>query len=930
MGGNPNDPVNPNMACPVPTNGSADAPPHPKDSQRILMWKDNRSGTQTGPDGKQTSITGEQLLFDNIVALPMYWHVSPEELRVQDYQQNRKAAPAQPAAGATFGGFGQSAGATTGGFGASAAPATGGFGQPVASGGLFGSNSGGTAGGGLFGSGGGFGKPAATTTGFGQPAASGGLFGQQSTTTTGGFGQPAAATSTFGGFGQNNATQQAKPAFSFGEYSKARSALRPPFLICIAHTGSGNTSQPASGGLFGSGSTTTGGFGQQNTQQAPTSTFGGFGQNNATANAGGGLFGAKPAGGGLFGGGAATDNKPTFSFGASNTSATTQPSGGLFGQSNQQQPAASGGGLFGNLGGAGSTTGGFGQQQQQQPAQNNSGTSTFGGGLFGGGAAQAKPAGGLFGGGGATTTSAPSFSFGGGANTSNNTNASGGLFGGGNSGGGLFGNNNAGQQQQQQQQPQQGGGLFGKLGGGSTGNTGGGGLFGNLGQTQNNSGAAAGGGFGFSQPGSSFGGFGQQQNNNQFSLSQPQNQQQQQQNLQPLNTSIDQNPYGNNPIFANVQAHQLSSSAPQAVNIDSPKRQPALTISYRGTPRSTPRIAKLRGFTTSASSPALNGSRFGSPALGGSGVGLPGTPLGASSIARSGTASPALALLNGGGLSVNNGYTLPPEAFVARPSVKKLVIDQKHRESSEFLFRKRNDNNGTVSGSATPAPQQQQIQGPADAGRIAFNPHAETAERGNGVPPSATAANGNKGKTPSMSATPSSQGLSAGQKKGGAAPTKGSEKAPSDGDYYTKPSLETLKKTSREDLAEVHDLRVGRVGFGEVSWLKPVDLTGLQSLDELLGSIVIIEDREVMVYPGEYEEDKPEVGNGLNVTAAVSLNNCWPLDKATRNPIKDPNNARVQQHIKKLRKKQETEFVDYEIETGTWTFKVQHFSRYVC
>jgi hypothetical protein len=75
---NPNDPVNPNPNCPIPTNGSADAPAHPKDAQKILMWKDNRNGTQTGPDGKQTTITGEQLLFDSIVALPMYWHTSPE------------------------------------------------------------------------------------------------------------------------------------------------------------------------------------------------------------------------------------------------------------------------------------------------------------------------------------------------------------------------------------------------------------------------------------------------------------------------------------------------------------------------------------------------------------------------------------------------------------------------------------------------------------------------------------------------------------------------------------------------------------------------------------------------------------------------------------------------------------------------------------
>lgn len=31
-----------------------------------------------GADGKVATITGEKLNFDNIVAFPMYWHISPE------------------------------------------------------------------------------------------------------------------------------------------------------------------------------------------------------------------------------------------------------------------------------------------------------------------------------------------------------------------------------------------------------------------------------------------------------------------------------------------------------------------------------------------------------------------------------------------------------------------------------------------------------------------------------------------------------------------------------------------------------------------------------------------------------------------------------------------------------------------------------------
>ena len=634
-----------------------------------------------------------------------------------------------------------------------------------------------------------------------------------------------------------------------------------------------NTAAQPSTGLFGQQNNATSGFGQPAQTQPAAPAFGGFGQ---STNTGGGLFGnnaAKPAGGGLFGNTTtSTDNKPTFSFGQTNTA--TQASTGLFGQQNNQQQAqpAQGGGLFGNLGG-GST---FGQQ-------NNTGNT---GGLFGNNAA--KPTTSLFGN-TSTTTPAPTLNFGGGAST----NTGGGLFGGGGGGTSLFGNNQQQQQQQPQQQTQQSGGLFGGGGGGSS-------LFGStFGQNQNNQPAS---GFNLSQPAPSFGGFGQsqnQQNNLQQSGSQ---------GYPQLNTSIDQNPYGNNPIFANVQP--IQSSGPQAVSVDSGKKQPALAISYRGAPRSTPKITKLRGFATSTSSPGLNGSRFGSPAVGSA------SPLAASAISRSATSSPSLALITNGG---NAGYSLPPEAFVARPSVKKLVIDQKHRESSDFLSRRRN-------GTATPAQTTSQTDNNAsERAKIAFIPQGDAAERHADISPSKT--NGNKGKSVAMSAQSSAQG---GATANGKKASPSADRALADGDYYTKPDISALKRMSNDDRAEVQDFVVGRLGYGEVCWLEAVDLTGLRSLDELMGTVVIIEDREVMVYPGEYEDDKPDVGQGLNVPAAVSLKNCWPLDKATRNPIKDPNNARVQQHVKKLRKKQETEFVDYEVETGTWTFKVQHFSRYVC
>ncbi|KAH8172414.1 nucleoporin FG repeat region domain-containing protein [Sarocladium implicatum] len=186
-----------------------------------------------------------------------------------------------------------------------------------------------------------------------------------------------------------------------------RSASGPGGLSI--NTGAANSlappaSQPAaSGGLFGSSSATA-----NNTTGASTTA-------PAMASSAGGLFGggAQKTGGGLFGASTTTASAPATGgglFGSSTAQQTPKPSGGLFGNTQQNTATGTstttGGGLFGNAGNAGQqqqqqqsgTTGGlFGQtQNQQQPQQQSTG-----GGLFGGGAstttAQTSSAGGLFG-----------------------------------------------------------------------------------------------------------------------------------------------------------------------------------------------------------------------------------------------------------------------------------------------------------------------------------------------------------------------------------------------------------------------------------------------------------------------------------------------------------------------------------------------------
>jgi hypothetical protein len=208
-----------------------------------------------------------------------------QELRLQDYQANRKAPSATPAFGSAFGAsstpaFGASQPSTGGGlfgqtsstpaFGASNTTST--FGQPAAGGGLFGSSGISTfgqpatsqpaAGGGLFG--------AATS----QPAQTGGLFGATPTSTP--FGQPAAAapTSTFGGFGAT-APKPATTGFSFGGGATTTPATGGGLFGAASQPAQpasnpfGQPAQPASGGLFGQPAQPAGGA-------APSFSFGSF------------------------------------------------------------------------------------------------------------------------------------------------------------------------------------------------------------------------------------------------------------------------------------------------------------------------------------------------------------------------------------------------------------------------------------------------------------------------------------------------------------------------------------------------------------------------------------------------------------------------------------------------------------------------------
>lgn len=845
------------------------------------------NGTASTPFQAHTEKDGTSATqhYQTITFQQPYQNYSLEELRLADYNQGRRYGNSNGQGGA----FGQSS--TFGGFGAN---------NNTNTTSAFGSNNANT-GGGLFGGG-----------------------GSNTTNTTGGFGQ------STGGFGANNNANTggglfgAKPAATGGLFGGSNTA----------------TTGTTGGGLFGGGSTTntTGGFG----------SAGGFGANN-NSNAAGGLFGGNNAA------------KPATGFGAANTSTgfggstntgfgQSNTGGGLFGQNNNQASAApafggasttanSGGGLFGNAGG--STFG-----------QNNTAQAPASGGLFGGGGTfgqnnnQAKPAtGGLFGG-GSTTTNTGGGLFGGGASTA--TPASGGLFGGStannNTGGGLFGG---------AKPAATGGGLFGGAGTSNTAPAAGGGLFGNVGGQNNqaNTGSSLFGGqnnqqkpgglFGSSTTNTNTGGglFGgglgqnnQQQNNLGGSLfgasqNQQQNQQQNGNSLfgasgsSLLNTSLNTNPYGNDALFAGLGT-PTQSPGPIATPLSSSQKnkKSAILPQHKLNPAASTRLLTPQAKRTGGY--GFTYSTYGSPASGQATPNLSGSLFAGGSLSRSlGSRSTSMS-------NLRNSFTpetsiLAPGAFsttgrsFGNGSLKKLNVNRaintriplfeepSHKRVSfaggdgdtlngstngeTAMVVRRDDGDASprsVNGDASPEPSRpamQQVNG-NELARVPANDSALT-------PKSSSAVNAQPGEDPEP------------------------------GHYWSQPSLQQLKKLSKQELKSVRNFVVGREEIGQIEFNQggPVDLSETD-LDKLFGDIVQLNHRNATVY-GENCTclPKPPMGTALNHPSRVTLLNSWPRNKAGKKDAK---------HLERLKRVAGTTFESYSASNGGWIFTVPHFSSY--
>jgi nuclear pore complex protein Nup98-Nup96 len=806
--------------------------------------------------------------FQNILFMDNYRKWSAEELRLADYNQNRKhgTTGGSGAFGSMTSGFGSFGGQTqpsgfgagssgTGGLFGSQQPATTGFGQSTTGTGAFGSSSGG----GLFGktqptTGGLFGaatQPTQTGSAFGS---TGGAFGQAAT--AGGFGSTTAGTGT-GLFGGGSTAQAAKPTgFSFGQTTGQTTGA----FGSAGGTGAFGSAAPASGtggGLFGSTTAQqsggTGLFGQP-AQPTTTGAFGSGGFGSQTQQPGGGLFGQqKPAG--LFGQ-STTGLTGTGAFGTGGTTTqfgqpvTQQAGTGLFGQKPQQ--TTQGTGLFGQPAQTGTTGGGlFGQPAQtQQPQQ--------GGGLFGGGGTKS-----LFGGSTQST------------------------------GGGLFGT----------QQPAQGTGIFGTSG------------------TQQQPQAS---GLGGSLFGTSQG---------------------VQTTPQSLTTSInDVSAYGTPSLFQGLGQSDVQNPGPLATPLSGAKKGPAkkaILPLFKMTPGSANKFVtpqkKGYGFSystfgtpTSPSSVASTPGALGQSLLGGSISRGLSKSISSSNLRR--TFNPEDSILAPGAFSSSSG----PRFYGSTGSHKKLIIN---RDIRTDLFTSPSKDKPPANDARklskrvsfdTSVPPAIENSAQDDSRTSPVTPTTAAEDLGFLRPPnrSANGINGSKA-TPAESSPEMEQvkgnELAIVHEEGSPVPLSKATQRPTPkqiGDYWTSPSQEEVSSMSRAQRSQVMDYTVGRVGIGQIRFKVPVDLSNM-NLDEIPGGIVVLETRSATVYP--ISAKKPSVGKGLNVPSEISLEHSWPRGRA-----QEKSGPRVNKHIERLRKIENTEFIGYDPQTGVWTFSVEHFTTYTC
>ena len=578
--------------------------------------------------------------------------------------------------------------------------------------------------------------------------------------------------------------------------------------------------------------------------------------------------------------------------------ATSQPAFGGFGATTTTQAVAP----FGQPASAAKPAfGGFGA-----PAAATSQPSF----AFGPTAATAQPAaGGLFGASAQNKPASLSFGAGGFGSTSTAGGTAFGGFGGATtsvaSGGGLFGGAAA-----SQPKPLGGGGLFG--GTGTTGTAFGG--FGGATAATGTAPGAFGSTFNAAAPAGSSFGFGGAATN---SLLQPQQLQQQTQAPNPIAQQLEHltsNPYGDNPLFKHLlpgsgkRDEILMPINPAAQNRalgDSPAQ-------YKVAPHRNIK-AKVKPLPSSSTA---GGNR---------------------SVIFDGLEDDDLNNLSSSGGGGNKSFDL----FVPRKSVKKLVLKPKSPATPRGVATNLNETANTTT-AASPDNANAVTAGAGDDSlhlptvrRVASG--LERQQQQQHQDESFVAMN--KGSNPeSTGRSQQSSDLS----DNGDEDDDDAENCPAGivlkrAGYYTIPRYsEIVKMLDSDGNCNVENFTIGREDYGNIFFPGVTNVAGL-NLDE----IVFIRNKEVIVYPDE--RGKPDMGKGLNKKAQITLDKVWPVIKSKSgdgssgggssrsSETPSPEKLASMKYEEKLRRacdKLGARFVEYRPETGSWVFRVEHFSKY--
>ncbi|KAK6459317.1 nucleoporin NUP145 precursor [Scheffersomyces xylosifermentans] len=150
------------------------------------------------------------------------------------------------------------------------------------------------------------------------------------------------------------------------------------------------------------------------------------------------------------------------------------------------------------------------------------------------------------------------------------------------------------------------------------------------------------------------------------------------------------------------------------------------------------------------------------------------------------------------------------------------------------------------------------------------------------------------------------------------------DEIPSQGEgYWSTPAISKLSDMTLEQLSAVENLIIGRIGYGQIAYNYPVDLSqikrkadenGVTLENELFGKIFKMKKMLILLYTNE-DEEKPPMGVGLNVPATVTLEGAKPKEGIS-----------IGDYIGQLKSQKGMEFVTYDPITYVWVCKVKHFS----